>query len=525
MNPWQSLSEHFPDLADIHLEDLFASDPDRSRRYAIELEGLYLDYSKHRINDETLSLLINLAQERGLKQWTDDLFNGAAINTSERRPALHTALRNINSDKQKLINNDVSAQVAAELDHINTFISGLHAGRISGYTGKTIKTLVNIGIGGSDLGPRLVCDALAFYRTSSLEIRFAANIDADVISHVLTHADPETTLFIISSKSFSTEETLTNANAARNWLLDNGCTDLTRHFVAVTANQPAAEKFGITSNSIFNIWDWVGGRYSVWSATGLPVAASIGMDNFLDFLDGARYMDEHFRTEPFARNIPVLLGLLDIWYINFFNTESLAIVPYAESLRLLPNYIAQLMMESNGKSVDVTGRPVEYKTGAVVWGGVGTNAQHAFMQLLHQGTHLVPVEFIVALAGNTHKDEHQKILFANCIAQGEALMTGNCKSGQLPGYKIIAGNKPSTTIICEKLTPRTLGMLLAMYEHRTFVQACIWQINPFDQWGVELGKQISKTVRDDLDNSANVLTHDPSTIELINRYREYYKQK
>lgn len=525
MNHWKTLSEHYPVISKIPLKDLFVSDPDRAGKYAIELEGLYLDFSKHRINDDTLSLLTSLAQERGLDQRIEDLFKGVAINSSEQRPALHTALRSSNSKIQDQNNNGIPAKVAAELEHIKIFINKLHAGKITGYSGKNINTLINIGIGGSDLGPRLVCDALVHCQGPPLDIHFVANVDTYEISRALSNADPETTLFIISSKSFSTVETLANAHSARNWLLNCGCSDLARHFIAVTANRPAAEKFGITSDNIFTIWDWVGGRYSVWSATGLPVAASIGMDNFLELLEGAHYMDEHFRTQPFAKNVPVILGLLDIWYINFFHTETLAIVPYAESLRLLPDYLAQLMMESNGKSVDQDGNPVEYNTGAIIWGGVGTNAQHAFMQLLHQGTHIVPVEFIVGLAGMDSKDEHQKILFANCIAQGEALMSGSSGNGPLPGYKYIAGDKPSTTIIYEKLTPRTLGMLLAMYEHRTFVQACIWNINPFDQWGVELGKQISKSVVNELNNGESKFTHDSSTIELIRRYRDYHKQK
>ena len=525
MNPWKKLTEHYPLISKIPVKDLFVSDPDRPVRYSLELEGLYLDFSKHHINDETLSLLTALAEECELNQWIEDLFNGVAINSSEQRPALHTALRSNNNRIKQQNDNDIPVKVAAELDHIEAFVNKLHAGEITGYSGKRINTLINVGIGGSDLGPRLVCDALSHYRVSPLDIHFVANIDAQEISHTLNNADPETTLFNISSKSFSTEETLINANTARNWLLECGCADLTRHFIAVTANRPAAEKFGITNDNIFTIWDWVGGRYSVWSATGLPVVAGIGMDNFFDLLDGAHCMDEHFRTEPFDRNIPVILGLLDIWYINFFHAETLAIVPYAESLRLLPAYLGQLMMESNGKSVDRDGQPVEYNTGAIVWGGIGTNAQHAFMQLLHQGTHIVPTEFIVGLAGKEKKDEHQKILFANCIAQSAALMSGSSENDQLPGFKYIAGNKPSTTIIFDKLTPRTLGMLLAMYEHRTFVQACIWNINPFDQWGVELGKQLSKTIVNDMNSKENVLPHDPSTVELIRRYRDYHKQK
>ena len=523
MNSWKLLSEHYPVISNKQLKDLFASDPDRARRYAIGLENLYVDFSKHHINDETLSLLTGLAEECNLDKWIKDLFTGEKINSTEQRPALHTALRDINKLKQS--NTAISRDVSTELENINTFVKKLHSGEITGWTGKSINTLINIGIGGSDLGPRLVYDALVHTRKPGLDIRFVANVDADEFLLATGNADPETTMFIISSKSFTTTETLTNASAARDWLSDNGCTELTRHFIAITANRPAAEKFGIAGNSIFTIWDWVGGRYSLWSAIGLPVAAATGMDNFLELLDGASIMDEHFRAEPCAGNIPVILGLLDIWYINFFHAETIAIIPYAEPLRFLPAYLAQLMMESNGKSVDREGQPLDYDTGAIVWGGVGTNAQHAFMQLLHQGTHTVPSEFIVGLDGMGERNNHQEILYANCIAQSEALMLGNSENKQLPRYKHVAGNRPSTIIIYDTLTPRTLGMLLAMYEHRTFVQACIWNINPFDQWGVELGKQISGTILDDLVGNGNASTHDSSTTELIKKYRDYHNRK
>jgi glucose-6-phosphate isomerase len=506
---WQKLLQHQQNISSLHIRDVFADDPGRADKFSIKLDDFYIDYSKHRVTTETLQLLFALADQSELKKQIGELISGSKVNVSEQRAALHTALRSPDS------NTDISKLVHNELSYMEQFVNKLHAGEVKGYSGKSIDTLINIGIGGSDLGPRMTCEALKDVKTSEIKFHFVANIDANEINSALSASDPETTLFIVSSKSFSTEETLTNAKTARQWLIEHGCNDPAKHFIAITANVPAAEEYGIPPENIFKIWDWVGGRYSVWSAIGLPVAASIGMDNFRKFLAGAHAMDEHFKNAPITKNIPAILGLLDIWYINFFNAETLAVIPYDQSLQILPAYLSQLIMESNGKNVDQSGRPVEYKTGAIIWGNVGTNAQHTFIQLLHQGTHLIPVDLLVGLKNRKGQQEHQDILVANCIAQGEALMTGNSDK---QGYKMIKGNKPSTTIMYEQLSPYTLGMLLAMYEHRTFVQAAIWNINPFDQWGVELGKKISASIKNELQEQRTDTTYDSSTTNLINYY-------
>jgi glucose-6-phosphate isomerase len=517
---WHNLQHHQQSISGIHMRDMFADDPDRAIRFSIELDGIYIDYSKHRITSETLDLLFSLADQCELKNRIDKLFNGYPLNFSEQRPALHTALRSPAASSIKAGITEISGLIHDELSRMGHFVDKLSAGAIKGYSGKSINTLINIGIGGSDLGPRLACDALQDFKTSTLSVYFVANIDSREINTALSGTDPETTMFIVSSKSFSTEETLTNAETARQWLIKQGCIEPEKHFIAITANHTAAEKYGITSEYIFKIWDWVGGRYSVWSAMGLPIAASIGMDNFHKFLAGAHYMDEHFHARPLVKNIPIILGLLDIWYINFFNARSLAIIPYAQSLQHLPGYLSQLIMESNGKFIDLDNQPVDYNTSAVILGNTGTNVQHAFMQLLHQGTHLIPVDFLLGKYHSENQKEHQNILVANCIAQGEALMAGNSHNQDKnePGYKKIPGNNPSTTIMYDQLTPYTLGMLLALYEHRTFVQASIWNINPFDQWGVELGKNISASLNKALTSQNTFTDHDSSTINLIKRY-------
>lgn len=506
---WLELLQHQKRISSLHMRDMFADDPDRANRFSIKLDNLYIDYSRHRITTETLELLFALADQSDLKKQIDELFGGSIVNVSEQRAALHTTLRSPDNKT------DICKLVHNELSHMEQFVNQLHAGEIKGYSGKPIDTLVNIGVGGSDLGPRMACEALKDFKISEIKFHFVANIDANEIKTALSDSNPETTLFIVSSKSFSTEETLTNAKTARRWLIEHGCNHPEKHFIAVTADVSAAEKYGVPSDNIFRIWDWVGGRYSVWSAIGLPVAASTGMDNFRQFLAGAHVMDEHFRSTPKAKNIPVILGLLDIWYINFFNAVTHAVIPYDQSLQILPAYLSQLMMESNGKNVDQAGSPVEYNTGAIIWGNTGTNAQHTFMQLLHQGTHLIPVDLLVGLKNDEQLPEHQDILVTNCIAQGEALMAGNADA---QGHKAISGNKPSTTIMYDQLTPYTLGMLLAMYEHRAFVQAAIWNINPFDQWGVELGKKFSASIKNELQEQNTETTHDSSTTSLINHY-------
>ena len=502
------------------MRELFAADPERTKKFTLDIAGLHVDYSKHCITDETLSLLLSLAAEMNIPHALQLLFDGARVNSTENRPALHTALRAPPDEVVMLDGVNISTLVQNALARMDTFITQLHAGAVTGGTGRAIDTLVNIGIGGSDLGPRLVTDALGPYRQDTLRVHFAANADPVEISNILEKCDPETTLFIVSSKSFTTQETLANAQLAQEWLRGNRCHDISGHFAAVTGNSDGAMKFGITPQRTFPIWNWVGGRYSVWSAIGLPVAAAIGMDNFRAFLAGALALDRHFRSAPLAQNIPVILALLDIWYINFFHCESLAVIPYAHHLKLLPRYLGQLVMESNGKSVRRDQRATRHPTSAIIWGDEGTNVQHAFMQLLHQGTHLVPVDFIAGLKGDGERQGQHNILLANCLAQSEALMLGNSLS---PGKgkqacKTITGNKPSTTILYERLTPETLGMLLALYEHRTYVQACLWNINAFDQWGVELGKTLATTISGELNERKITHPHDASTRSLIGRY-------
>jgi len=516
---WRNLKNHHKKIAGVHMVDLFAADPERPARFASEIDGLFVDYSKHRATEETFSLLLALAGEMDIPHAIQQLFDGERVNNTEKRPALHTALRTP-PDKAVLPGSrHYTAQVSSELSRMEEFIGELHAGAVAGWTGHPVETLVNIGIGGSDLGPRLATDALRPYRRSALRIRFAANVDPVEINSVLADCNPETTLFIVSSKSFATAETLANAQRAQHWLRNNGCSNVPAQFIAITANPEAAVKFGLAPERIFHIWDWVGGRYSVWSATGLPMAASVGMENFRAFLAGAHAMDMHFRTAPLPRNLPVLLALLDIWYINFFHCESLAVIPYAHALRLLPQYLGQLCMESNGKSIRRDNGAVRYPTAAIVWGGEGTNAQHAFMQLLHQGTHLVPVDFLAGLECDDGLREQHNLLLANCIAQSKALMLGNGNGpdAEKRKYRIISGNKPSTTILYERLTPETLGKLLALYEHRTYVQACLWNINAFDQWGVELGKSLASGIHTELNGGTTNPAHDASTRNLIRR--------
>lgn len=521
----EKLVAHLKKTANAQMYELLGADPARANRYTLALDDLYINYSRHRITDETLDLLYELAQDSGLAESIDALFTGKPVNLTENRPALHTALRVPGDNGIKINGVNISGQIQEELSHMESFVTRLHKGEIRGYTGKPVNTLVNIGIGGSHAGPRFVYDALKKYRINDLKIYFVSNIDYREIDDVLQKSDPETTLFIISSKSFTTAETLTNAQTAKRWLNNHGCNNADLHFIAVTSAIKAAEDFGIAKENIFRIWDWVGGRYSVWSATGLPVAAGIGMENYRSFLAGAHIMDEHFRTCTFEKNIPVLLGLLDTWYINFFNTKCLAIIPYDQSLKFLLEYLSQLIMESNGKSLNHSNEPVTYTTSPVIWGGIGTNAQHTFMQLLHQGTHLIPVDFLIDMDPG-EEETHHNLLLANCLAQGEALMNGNLdKSADQKPYNKVNGNNPSTTIAYHKLTPQMLGMLLAMYEHRTFVQAVIWDINPFDQWGVELGKKISGNIKTSLENNSSDKALDATTTELLNHYYQSRNKK
>ncbi|HSR63218.1 MAG TPA: glucose-6-phosphate isomerase, partial [Gammaproteobacteria bacterium] len=464
-------------------------------------------------------LLTNLAKERALGQAIKGLFSGERLNRSEDRPALHTALRLPPGEKFILDGKDISGQVHRELDRVQEFVNRLRGGEVTGPSGKPIDTLVNLGIGGSDLGPRMVHRALATIDASPIKVHFVANIDAGDILSVLNRVDPETTMFVLSSKSCTTKETLTNADTALQWLRDKGCEQPENRFLAVTANPAAALERGIAEESIFNIREWVGGRYSLWSAIGLPLAAAIGMEKFRELLAGAHAMDEHFRTVPLHRNIPVILGLLDIWYMNLHKTECTAVVPYSESLALLPDHLCQLFMESNGKRVTQDDKVIDYQTSPVILGGTGTRSQHAFFQLLHQGTRLIPVDFIITLGDELDRPEHHRQLFANCLAQAEALMHGSSDPGK-SASRHCPGNRPSTLLVLDALTPENLGRLIALYEHRVFVQGRIWDINSFDQWGVELGKKIATGIDDELGGPEAPDGHDASTRQWIERYRK-----
>jgi glucose-6-phosphate isomerase len=513
---WQTIRAHQQSIAHARLRDLFAGDPDRAADFSSRLDDLLVDYSKNRVTRESLHLLLQLARAVDMPGKIADLLQGAEVNRSETRPALHTALRSPRQPPLIIAGANLSDQVHGELARMKSLAERFQNGVIRGATGKPIDTVINIGIGGSDLGPRLVVDALKEYGNPGLEVDFVANLDARDLQRALARSHPETTLFIVTSKSFTTLETHANALSARRWLIERGCRDIACHFLAVSANRKAVLEFGVAPDRTFAMWDWVGGRYSVWSTVGLPVAIALGMNRFNEFLGGARAMDEHFSSAPIAENIPVILGLLDVWYNNFFGAESRVVVPYDQRLRLLPDYLSQLVMESNGKSVTEDGGPLACHSTPVVWGSIGTNAQHAFFQMLHQGTRLVPVEFLLPLRGAD--GNHHKVV-ANCLAQAQALMLGR-ENAKEP-HRNFPGNRPSTTIIYDDLTPRTLGMLLALYEHRTFVQAKIWGINPFDQWGVELGKTLADEIIIEFEGASSMSPdHDPSTARLIEYYRK-----
>ena len=518
---WQALVDHRDSISEINLKEMFRRCPERAEIFSTEFNNLYIDYSKNHITEETIELLMTMAQSSDLSGAIQKLFNGSKINQTENNAAMHMALR-APADKTYVIEGvDITGQVRDELQHMHEFVELLNTGKIKGHTDKAIETVINIGIGGSDLGPKLATDALSEFAVSDIKIHFVSNIDISDIKSALKTSDPATTLFIISSKSFATRETLLNAEIAVNWLKKNGIQTLDKHLVAVTANHQAAEAFGVKNENIFHMWKWVGGRYSLWSAIGLPIAIRIGMKHFYDFLGGASSMDQHFCEQPLKNNLPVILALIDIWYINFFDTETLAIFPYDHSLGMLPAYIGQLFMESNGKQIDNEGNQIEYHTSSVIWGGMGANAQHAYFQCLHQGTRIMPVDFIVSLKSNrANKNQHQELV-TNCLAQSEALMNGETKPTQA-AHKNIPGNRPSTTILLDKLTPATLGSLLCLYEHRCYVQGQLWNINSFDQWGVELGKKLSKQISDELnDKTATNGTHDSSTEKL----KSYYLKK
>lgn len=534
---WHTLHEHQRRIAPLHMRELFAKDSARFQKFSLSVADILLDYSKNRITEETLDLLEKLALARDLPNKISALFAGAPINSTENRAALHTALRY--SEQQPLIINDsnIHDEIRLQKEKIKIFTHAIHAQQWRGYSNKPITDIVNIGIGGSELGPALAIAALQSYAIKKIRCHFISNLDGKHITDILQTLNPEQTLFIISSKYFSTQETLMNAQLAKNWLLHNApLTALKNHFVAITAKPERASEFGITAENIFLVHDWVGGRFSLWSSVGLPIALMLGYENFQQLLAGAAAMDQHFYQAPLRQNMPVILALLSVWYINFFHAQSHAILPYQQDLFLLPAYLQQAHMESLGKQVRHNGKAVDYATGSVIWGGVGTNGQHAFHQLLHQGTPLIPADFIIAAAAQHDLDEHQDALFANCLSQSQALMLGKnlheataeliatgmseAQAKQLAPHKVIPGNRPSNTLVLSRLSPFTLGALIALYEHKIFTQSVIWDINCFDQWGVELGKQFAQHILQDLEDDEASSKHDESTRGLIAAYKK-----
>jgi glucose-6-phosphate isomerase len=488
---WKALAAHRRAIADTHMRGLFAADPQRLEKYRVRLNGMALDYSRHRATDETLQLLLDLARAQKVEKWRDRMFEGEKINISEDRAVLHAALRTPAGKPVKADGEDVMPFVHDVLNRMDKFCSDICGGAWRGHTARKIETVVNIGIGGSDLGPRMVCDALAPKTADGLDVRFVSNVDGAHLHQALTGLDPAATLFIIASKTFTTQETMANAEAARAWLL-TGLKDqaaVAKHFVALSTNEKAVAAFGIAPENMFPFRDWVGGRYSLWSAIGLSIGLALGFDNFRALLDGARAMDEHFMSAPLESNMPVIMALLGVWYRNFWDAQSYAVLPYAQDLRLLPAWLQQADMESNGKSVDRDGKRVDYDTGPIVFGVPGTDCQHSFFQLIHQGTSLIPCDFIGVTEPTGPYPEQHRMLLANMEAQAQALMLGRGlnESGGRP-EKVFEGNRPSNTITLDRLDPFHLGMLLALYEHKVFVQGIIWNINSFDQWGVELGK-------------------------------------
>ena len=532
---WQALEAHYPKVREAHLRKLFADDPKRGERMALEAVGIYYDYSKHRITDETLKLLLQLAEESGLRTRIDAMFRGEKINVTEKRAVLHVALRAPKGQSIVVDGEDVVPQVHAVLAKMADFSTRVRSGEWKGHTGKPIRNIINIGIGGSDLGPVMAYEALRHYSRRDLTFRFVSNIDSTDFAEATRDLDAEETLFIISSKTFTTLETMTNAHTARGWALKTLKDPLAvaRHFVAVSTNVGEVAKFGIDSANIFAFWDWVGGRYSMDSAIGLSTMIAIGPENFRAMLDGFRQMDEHFRTAPFERNLPVLMGLLGLWYNNFFGAQTVAVLPYEQYLKRFPAYLQQLTMESNGKHVTLDGTEVVYQTGPIYWGEPGTNGQHSFYQLIHQGTKLIPCDFIGFVQPLNPLGRHHALLLANVFAQAEALAFG--KTAQevraegtpiwLVPHQTFEGNRPSSTILLERLTPEALGKLVALYEHSVFTQGAIWHIDSFDQWGVELGKALAARIIPELETTATGrLKHDSSTNALIGRYRRCHEK-
>lgn len=537
---WKQLEQHFQQTQSQHMRDLFEANPDRFNDFHIQLDDILLDYSKNRITEETRRLLIDLAKEAGVEEWREKMFAGEHINVTEDRAVLHVALRN-RCNKPMLVDGlDVMPEVNRVLDKMENFSDSVRSGLLRGYDGERFKSIINIGIGGSDLGPQVVCESMKPFAQRGLNAYFVSNADSTHLQETLKQVEPESTLFVISSKSFATQETMLNAESAKKWFLGLVGNDkaIAKHFVAVTNNIEAATDFGITADNIYEIWDWVGGRYSLWSAIGLPIALYLGMDHFKELLEGAHVMDHHFKEAPLEENMPVIMAMLGVWYNNFHQSQSHAVMPYSQYLRRLPAYLQQLDMESNGKTIDREGERVEYLTGPIIWGEPGTNGQHAFFQLLHQGTKPVPADFIVPCISQSPMGNHHRVLVSNCFAQTRALMHGKTTSealnqmreegvsddviNELFSHKVFDGNKPTNTILFEKLTPKTLGSILALYEHKVFVQGVIWNINSFDQMGVEYGKELAGDIQGELSNRDETTNYDSSTNALINYRKDVY---
>lgn len=529
---WKKLESHYKHFRKVEMKDLFACDADRAKKFSVNLEAMYVDYSKNRINDRTMKLLLNLARECDLENKIKAMFKGDKINVTERRPVLHIALRNRANTPIYVDGKNVMPQINEVLAKMKKFSDAVRFGEFKGQTGKKLTNIVNIGIGGSDLGPVMACEALRKYWAKDINCYFISNIDGTACAEVLNKVDPETTLFIVASKTFTTIETLTNARTCRKWLVDAlGEHAVAKHFVALSTNTKEVEKFGINPENMFEFWDFVGGRYSMWSVIGLIIAIAVGFENFERMLEGAYAMDQHFYNTDFEHNIPVILGMLGIWYNNFFGLHRYAVIPYDQYLQYVPMYLQQLDMESNGKFVAMNGEYVKYATGPVLFGGAGTNVQHSFFQLIHQGTEIVPMDFVIPAISHNEIGEHHEILVANVLAQGEALMRGKTvkeaaaelkKAGKsreeinyLKKFKSFEGNRPSNTIVFKKMDPYTLGMLIAMYEHKVFVQGVVWNVDSFDQYGVELGKQMALSILPELQGTASGINHDGSTNSLI----------
>ncbi|EJC00756.1 glucose-6-phosphate isomerase [Helicobacter pylori] len=539
LKTYPKLLKHYEEIKEVHMRDWFFKDKERASRYFVQLESLSLDYSKNRLNDTTLKLLFELANDCSLKEKIEAMFKGEKINTTEKRAVLHTALRSLNDAEILLDNMEVLKSVRSVLKRMRAFSDSVRSGKRLGYTNQVITDIVNIGIGGSDLGALMVCTALKRYGHPRLKMHFVSNVDGTQILDVLEKINPASTLFIVASKTFSTQETLTNALTARKWFVERSGDEkhIAKHFVAVSTNKEAVQQFGIDEHNMFEFWDFVGGRYSLWSAIGLSIMIYLGKKNFNALLKGAYLMDEHFRNAPFESNLPVLMGLIGVWYINFFQSKSHLIAPYDQYLRHFPKFIQQLDMESNGKRISKKGEIIPYDTCPVVWGDMGINAQHAFFQLLHQGTHLIPIDFIASLDKKPNAKGHHEILFSNVLAQAQAFMKGKSyeealgellskgldkdEAKDLAHHRVFFGNRPSNILLLEKISPSNIGALVALYEHKVFVQGVIWDINSFDQWGVELGKELAVPILQELEGHKSNAYFDSSTKHLIELYKNY----